>query len=90
VKNVFAKYGVSLPRHSGDQAKVGRAVDGADLRPGDRLYFDMKRVGRISHTGIYIGNGYFIHASSNRRGVGVDSIFKSNYYRALVNARRDF
>jgi cell wall-associated NlpC family hydrolase len=90
VQNVFAKHGVRLPRVSADQAKVGIPVQGPDLRPGDRLYFDMKRVGRVSHTGIYIGNGYFIHSSTNRKGVGVDSIFKPGYLRALVGARRDF
>ncbi len=90
VKNVFSTMGVTLPRHSGDQLTVGRAVQGPDLRAGDRLYFDMKRAGRISHTGIYLGNGYFIHASSNQGKVGVDSLFKKNYYQGLVAARRDF
>lgn len=90
VKNVFATVGVTLPRHSGDQITVGRAVQGPDLQPGDRLYFDMKRVGRISHTGIYIGNGLFIHASSGQHKVAVDSIFKKSFYNALVCARRDF
>lgn len=90
VKNVYSTQGVSLPRHSGDQAKVGQTVQWDDLRPGDRLYFDMGRKGRVSHTGIYIGNGYFIHASSNRKQVDVDSIFKPNYYRALVVAKRDW
>ena len=90
VKNVFSTMGVKLPRHSGDQLTVGRPVQGPDLRAGDRLYFDMKSAGRINHTGIYLGNGYFIHASSNQRKVGVDSLFKKNYYRGLVAARRDF
>lgn len=88
VKNVFAKQGISLPRVSGDQAKVGTPVSWQDLKPGDRLYFDMKGAGRVSHTGIYLGNGYFIHASSNQRKVGVDSLMKPNYYKALVGARR--
>jgi N-acetylmuramoyl-L-alanine amidase len=90
VKNVFATTGVQLPRHSGDQLRVGVEVQGPDLRPGDRLYFDMKGSGRINHTGIYIGNGMFIHASSNQGKVGVDSLFKKNYYKGLVAARRDF
>lgn len=91
VKNVFSSaWGVKLPRHSGDQAKYGSAVNStADLRAGDRLYFDMGRKGRISHTGIYIGNGYFIHASSNHHCVAVDQLAKSNYWNALVSARRD-
>nr|CAA9283884.1 hypothetical protein AVDCRST_MAG63-3796 [uncultured Armatimonadetes bacterium] len=88
VKNVFASQGVSLPRHSGDQARVGEEVPWEGLQAGDRLYFDMGRKGRISHTGIYLGNGYFIHASSNQKKVGVDSLMKANYYKSLVCARR--
>jgi cell wall-associated NlpC family hydrolase len=90
VKNVFGKHGVNLPRHSGDQAGVGVSVNSVeDLQPGDRLYFDMKRSGRINHCGIYIGNGYFIHASSNQHKVGVDQISKKNYWNGLKFARRD-
>jgi cell wall-associated NlpC family hydrolase len=90
VKNVFKTQGVNLPRHSGDQAKVGTTVQWNDLRPGDRLYFDMGRKGRVSHTGIYIGNGYFIHASTNHHCVDVDPLSKASYARALVVAKRDF
>lgn len=90
VKNVLASQGVRLPRHSGDQAKVGMTVQWNDLRAGDRLYFDMGRKGAVSHTGIYLGNGLFIHASTNRKCVYVDSLAKPNYSRALVVAKRDF
>ncbi|MBC7806582.1 MAG: C40 family peptidase [Akkermansiaceae bacterium] len=91
VKNVFsATRGVSLPRHSGDQARVGTPVASTDdLQPGDRLYFDMGKKGRVSHCGIYLGNGYFIHASSNRHCVGVDKLTSGNYWGGLVAARRD-
>jgi cell wall-associated NlpC family hydrolase len=91
LKAVFGKAGINLPRHSGDQIVVGSPVrDVADLHPGDRLYFAMKRGGPISHCGMYIGNGYFIHASSNQGKVGVDQITKRNYWNALVAARRDW
>jgi cell wall-associated NlpC family hydrolase len=91
VRNVFATQGVRLPRHSGDQVAVGREVQGPDLRAGDRLYFDCsaRRTG-IDHTGIYLGNGLFIHASGGKRQVTVDSLFKPLYYNGLVAARRDF
>ena len=88
VRDCYRQLGVELPRVAADQSQVGQAVDWSDLKPGDRLYFDMKREGRIGHCGLYIGNGYFIHASSNQGKVGVDSLFKSNYYRGLVGARR--
>jgi cell wall-associated NlpC family hydrolase len=91
VKNVFSTTrGITLPRHSGDQARVGQAVASTDdLQPGDRLYFDMGKKGRISHCGIYLGNGYFIHASSNRHCVGVDKLASGNYWSGLVAARHD-
>ena len=91
VRNVFARsYGIDLPRHSGDQAHYGAPVTStADLQPGDRLYFDMGRKGHISHTGIYVGNGYFIHASSNQHCVGFSKLLSGNYWRSLVAARRD-
>jgi cell wall-associated NlpC family hydrolase len=91
VRNVFATQGVRLPRHSGDQIAVGRAVQGPELRAGDRLYFDCSahRSG-IDHTGIYLGNGLFIHASGGKHQVTVDSIFRPAFYNGLVAARRDF
>ncbi len=90
VGNVFRSQGVSLPRVAADQARVGQLVNWADLAPGDRLYFDMGRKGRVSHTGLYIGNGYFIHASTNHHQVDVDPLTKPSYLKALVCARRSF
>ncbi|MBC8102502.1 MAG: C40 family peptidase [Cytophagales bacterium] len=88
VQKVFRSQGFSLPRVAADQAKVGQLVEWSDLSPGDRIYFDMGNKGRVSHTGIYLGNGYFIHASTNHRRVDVDALTKPNYYKALVCARR--
>jgi cell wall-associated NlpC family hydrolase len=88
VRSVYASEGIGLPRVAADQAIVGQLVNWSDLRPGDRLYFDMGNHGHVSHTGMYLGNGYFIHASTNHGRVDVDSIFQPNYYRALVCARR--
>lgn len=89
VKNVFSTVGVSLPRHSGHQITVGQKItDTGDLLPGDRLYFAMKGGTTITHTGIYIGDGLFIHASSNHKCVDVDPLFKS-YVNKLVAIRRD-
>ena len=89
VKNVFSTVGVSLPRHSGDQISQGRKItDTGELVAGDRLYFAMKGGGTITHTGIYIGEGFFIHASSNHKCVDVDPLFKT-YVNKLVAIRRD-
>ncbi len=89
VKSVYAAHGVRLPRTAAEQARVGRSVGNSDdLLPGDRLYFDMGRKGRVSHCGIYVGNGLFIHASTNHGRVDVDPLSKPNYSRALVAVRR--
>ena len=55
---------VQLPRTAAEQARVGQEIprDPARLRPGDILTFG--RGSRVTHVGIYIGNGRYVHASS--------------------------
>lgn len=58
---------IDLPRTANQQAKVGRALarDTAELRPGDLVTFANGKSKRISHIGIYVGDGKIIHASSH-------------------------
>jgi cell wall-associated NlpC family hydrolase len=86
VQTVFARHGLKLPRTAAQQYKVGDPVPVSQLVPGDRLYFYDR--GIIGHTGIYIGNGRFIHASSSRGAVGVDELTTSKYWRIYAGARR--
>lgn len=88
VQKVFALNGIRLPRLGRHQAQVGTPIPDLSLvQPGDRLYFrSSKRP--ISHTGIYIGNGYFIHAASSRGRVAIDRITDPKYLRTLVGIRR--
>lgn len=88
VRNVFGACGYSLPRHSSDQTAYGIAVPPDALKPGDRLYFGNRAVRNISHTGIYLGSGYFIHASSNSRGVAISHLNEALYQRMYICARR--
>lgn len=87
VRTVFAQHGVRLPRVARDQANVGTAVSADELQPGDRLYFACKH-SYVDHCGIYMGDGYFIHASASRGGVAVDSLSKAFYSKNLVVAMR--
>jgi cell wall-associated NlpC family hydrolase len=87
VQHVFASNGISLPRTAAQQAKVGTPVATADLQTGDRLYFSSSRT-YIDHTGIYIGNGKFIHASGSRHGVTISDLSEPFYQRIYVGARR--
>lgn len=57
---------IHLPRTSKKQYEVGETVDYKDRRPGDVIYFSGKGQNKgISHTGIYLGNNYMIHASGD-------------------------
>ena len=87
VKSVFSRLGVSLPRVARDQFNVGQPVRWTELAPGDRLYF-CSHGAQIDHTGIYIGNGRFIHASGSAGAVVVSSVTEPKFFRTLVGARR--
>jgi len=87
VRMVFGQYGVNLPRTAREQAQIGASVPFDQLQPGDRLYFSCKN-SYVDHCGIYAGNGYFVHCSSSRNGVAVDSLASDFYWRSLVTARR--
>jgi cell wall-associated NlpC family hydrolase len=86
LRQVFAEtYGMNLPRSSRDLWKVGRAVDKAELRAGDVVFF--RQMGIIDHSGIYMGHNYFIHSASS---VGVSySTLDAPYFGArYAGARR--
>jgi cell wall-associated NlpC family hydrolase len=84
---VYAKYGIMLPHSSAAQAGRGTAVSRSELKPGDLVFFQTYRRG-ISHVGIYIGNGNFVHAASRGSGVRVDSLDSSYYAPRYRGARR--
>jgi len=88
VQELYKQFGISLPRTAEEQAMVGMPVARLDqLEIGDRLYFtDAQRL-RITHTGIYIGNGYFIHSSRSNGGVATEFL-SEKWLRVLVDARR--
>lgn len=83
---IFAKHGVSLPHSSAAQATKGTPVSRDSLRSGDLVFFQTYRRG-ISHVGIYIGSGQFVHAATYGRGVRVDSL-NSGYYSSRYRCAR--
>ncbi|WP_051350553.1 NlpC/P60 family protein [Caloramator sp. ALD01] len=58
VKYVYAHFGINLPRRASEQATVGQTVSLDDAQPGDLVFF----YSPISHVGIYLGDGMFVHA----------------------------
>lgn len=85
---VMKNFGVSLDRTSSSQLDDGKRVKKSELRPGDLVFFDTngRNNGRISHVGIYIGNGKFIHASSGHGEVMITDLDESYYANAYVAA----
>lgn len=88
VRELFKMVGVEMPRTASEQAKVGIPITSiADLRPGDRLYFTNRARQRVTHTGLYVGDGIFIHASRSGGGVNTSKL-EGSWLRDLVGARR--
>jgi len=74
---VYKQVGVTLPHSSAAQYHRGKPVSYDNLKPGDLVFFG--RDG-ISHVGIYIGNGNFIHASTNGDAVKVQTLSSRSDY----------
>lgn len=72
VLSIFKKYGVSLPHHSGSQAKMGTQVSLSEAKPGDLVFY--AKNGTVNHVAIYIGNGQVIHASSPKTGIKISNV----------------
>ena len=81
--------GKKLPRTARAQSQYGEKVSREALLPGDILFFDTAHRGAINHSGIYLGEGKFIHASSGQSYcVKISSLDKGFYKRVFRWARR--
>lgn len=69
---VMEKFGVYLPHYSGSQAKMGKKVTSATMRPGDLIFYAGSS-GTINHVALYIGNGQIVHAASRKSGIKISS-----------------
>ena len=88
VKYVYQRHGLNLPHNAAAQYRYGKPVNKGELKPGDLVFFRTGRSRGINHVGIYIGNGKFIHASSARGRVRIDSLNEGYYKSHFVGARR--
>lgn len=92
IQHAYLQHGIALPRTSREQAKEGRAISRklASLREGDVLTFSNSG-DAVTHVGLYIGEGQFIHSAS--RGVQVsvlsgDDPYGRWWYNRWVGVRR--
>lgn len=85
VQYVFRQCGYSISRTATPQYSDGYRVSYSDLQPGDLVFFERTyNTSGISHVGIYIGGGEFIHAGSGRVKISSlnESYYSSRYYGA--------
>jgi cell wall-associated NlpC family hydrolase len=90
-KYIYGLYGVTLYHGSIKQGQTGTAVDKSELQPGDLVLFygtGSEAGVKDGHVGIYIGNDQFVHASSSKTGVKIDSLNTGTYLKRYSGARR--
>lgn len=75
---VYKKVGVKLPRTTSGMSVTGKSVAKKDLKTGDLVFFNTFGKG-VSHAGIYIGDGKFVHSSSSK-GVSVSKLNDPYYW----------
>ncbi|HAJ99253.1 MAG TPA: hypothetical protein DCM62_04440 [Bacteroidales bacterium] len=78
---------INLPRTSAAMALVSRSIPKDQLQDGDLVFFITRKGGKVSHVGIYLSNGRFVHVSS-RRGVMVSRLNESFFVRSFYKAGR--
>jgi cell wall-associated NlpC family hydrolase len=89
VRYVFAHaIGLRLPANSARQFLAGTRVKRSDMQPGDLVFFHTRGKKRISHVGIYLDNGRFIHSPSAGKSVEVSSLDEAYWAKRFVGARR--
>ncbi|HEU0015182.1 MAG TPA: C40 family peptidase [Longimicrobium sp.] len=92
LKYLMRAFDVDMPRTAAEQARVGRPIprERSLLRPGDILTFGER--GRVTHVGMYVGNGRYVHASSGAGRIVESDLDRpqSRLVRAWYGVRRLF
>lgn len=89
VRYVFAHaIGMQLPHNSASQFLAGLKVNRADMQPGDLVFFRTHGKRRISHVGIYISNGRFIHSPASGKSVEISSLNEGYWAKRFAGAKR--
>jgi len=85
VRKIYQIFDIDLPRNARAQSKIGISIDREELVEGDLVFFHTRRP--LGHVGIYIGNNEFVHASSTRKAIRIDSMdtpyFQKRFQRAV-------
>lgn len=85
---VTGTFGISVDRTPAGQSGAGYAVSKANLQPGDIVLFAGTGGSGITHSGIYVGNGQFIHSPNSRSTVSYSSLESGYWAEHYYTARR--
>jgi cell wall-associated NlpC family hydrolase len=88
IQFVLQQHGREVPRRASHQYLCGKHVDRSQLLPGDLVFFRDTYKKGISHVGLYIGAGRFIHSSSAAGGIAISSLSESFYNRKYAGGQR--
>ncbi len=88
VQFIYGQFGVSLPHNEAGQLASGTHVSADELAPGDVLVFANTYRRGLSHVGIYVGDGRFVHAVDEAHGVMVSNLWDGYWSPRLVGATR--
>lgn len=84
----YKQNGVNIPRITADQAKTGKKITRSAAKPGDIVVFRTGDSPRGLHTGIYAGNGKFIHSPSSGKTVCLEELGSHYWKNRLLAFRR--
>ena len=79
--------GLNLPRVSRNQFKAGKWVSKSKLRPGDLVFFATKGGTRVTHVGMFVGEGNFIHAPRTGKNVRIERLSNSFFAKTYMGGR---
>ena len=80
--------GIDITYGTSYQINYGSSVSRNSLQPGDLVFFQNTYTWGLSHVGIYIGNGKFIHAENETTGVVISDLGSTYYSSRWYGARR--
>jgi cell wall-associated NlpC family hydrolase len=82
----YTRVGKRIPRTTAGQWGALPPVSRRELRTGDLLFFSID--GKMSHVGLYVGDGRFVHAPSSGRSVTLETLETGFYRNAFLRAGR--
>ena len=89
---LYGSMGIEIPRVAREQAKKGDEIKIHELVYGDLIFFDTDKnpKGKITHVGMYLGNGWFTHASTTEYEIVYSNLNTSPYYKKRLRICRRY